>query len=291
MPTSELAQALAKVQAELKPIPRTRKGQRGKYADLAAVEEAVFHLLAGNGLTWITKPTTTEDGRFVLAYALVHGASGEREEGEYPLHGGGNAQQQGSDITYARRYALCAVTGAAPEGEDDDGAAAAQQPGRPGRPRQVERPARQVTRTRVTGPDHERLRDGTVEPTPGDRPAQRTRGPFPDDENPWQDMDQEDRPGTAEGKPVTDLMITYRRMGYNPGTERDLILETSERIIGRSLSIGPHGERTHKNLSFNEARTLKDTLDSTDRARLEDQFAAEDAQNATEATQEEASSD
>ena len=78
---SDVAKALIKVQAELKPIPRTRKGQAGtrkhKYADLADVEEAVFPLLNRAGLAWITKPTTTADGRFVLYYAMVHAATGD----------------------------------------------------------------------------------------------------------------------------------------------------------------------------------------------------------------------
>jgi ERF superfamily len=57
----------------------------------------------------------------VLAYSLVH-ASGEREDGIYPLTGGA-PQEQGSAITYARRYCLCAVTGVAADADDDGQAA------------------------------------------------------------------------------------------------------------------------------------------------------------------------
>ena len=60
----------------------------------------------------------------VLAYVLRHTSGGE-DGGEYPLPSANTpAQQMGSAITYARRYCLLAVTGVAPEDEDDDGASA-----------------------------------------------------------------------------------------------------------------------------------------------------------------------
>jgi hypothetical protein len=120
--TAGIAEALNRLQAELKPIRRNTEGQVGqrkrKYADLAAVTEAVYPLLGKYGLSFSAKPTL-RDGRFVLAYALRH-VSGEEDAGDWPLNGGGS-QQIGSEITYARRYCLCAITGAVPEGEDDDG--------------------------------------------------------------------------------------------------------------------------------------------------------------------------
>lgn len=264
---SELAEALAKVQAELKPIPRNAEGQAGtrkrKYADLAAVSEAVFPLLARAGLVFLAKPTVREDGRFVLAYSLIH-ASGEREDGEYPMHGGGGAQQQGSEVTYARRYALCAITGAAPEGEDDDGAAASRARGGQRAPRPPQRPAAPVTRTRTTGADHERLRHGTVERTPDDRPAQ--RGQLPDDENPWQDVPAEEQPGSAERGQITGIQMAYQKLGFKRD-ERSQAIAASEQIIGRQLT-GPNEGRTHNNLSHVEASKLKDTLDGLTRDDL-----------------------
>jgi hypothetical protein len=120
-----LAAALAKVQASMPTIPRNQTGQarggRYKYADLTAVSAKVMPLLGKNGLAFTARPTVTSDGRFVLAYSLIH-ESGERLDGEYPLQGG-SAQQLGSEITYARRYSFCAVTGATAE-DDDDGAGA-----------------------------------------------------------------------------------------------------------------------------------------------------------------------
>ncbi len=128
--TKSLAQALAMLQMRLPDIKKaqtadvpTKNGgsYRYTYADLAQITRQLMPILGELGLSFIAKPTTTADGRFVLAYRLLH-VSGESEDGEYPLPSSGTPQAVGSAITYARRYCLCAVTGVAPE--DDDGAAA-----------------------------------------------------------------------------------------------------------------------------------------------------------------------
>lgn len=126
--TENLAAALAAFQAELPTIGKGNtasvKSDKGsysyKYADLADVSGKVLPLLAKHGLSFSTKPTLDESGRFVLEYTLRH-SSGESDRGSYPLSTG-TPQQVGSAITYARRYVLCAITGVAPD-QDDDGAA------------------------------------------------------------------------------------------------------------------------------------------------------------------------
>lgn len=132
-----LAAALAQLQADLPDVGKgntaevqgtTKGGQpfkyKYKYADLADVSKAILPKLGPLGLSWITRPTITEAGKFVLAYELLH-VSGDSRTGEYPLQLG-TPQEMGSAITYARRYALCSVTGVAPESDDDDGAHASQ---------------------------------------------------------------------------------------------------------------------------------------------------------------------
>lgn len=123
-----LAAALALVQAKLPKVGKSRTANVGSYsysyADLAQISQAILPLLGAAGLAWITRPTLTHDGRLVLAYALVHGRSGEREEGTYPLPQNGSPQELGSAITFGRRYCLTAVTGVAAEQDDDDGRAA-----------------------------------------------------------------------------------------------------------------------------------------------------------------------
>lgn len=128
---SELAKALAEFQANLPHVSKagtaevqTKTGGRYSYtfADLADVSAAALPLLGKYGLSFSSKPTLTDEGRFVLRYSLRH-SSGESDGGDYPLPTNAPPQELGSAITYGRRYCLCAVTGIAPD-DDDDGAAA-----------------------------------------------------------------------------------------------------------------------------------------------------------------------
>lgn len=129
---SPLTGAIAAVQADLPVVGKdhqaTVKSDKGsytyKYANLANVNAAILPLLSKHGLAWTTRPTLDESGKFVLKYELRH-VSGEKLEGAYPLPTTTRPQEMGSAITYARRYTLCAVTGLAPE-EDDDNASVAE---------------------------------------------------------------------------------------------------------------------------------------------------------------------
>lgn len=153
-----LAAALAAFQLAL---PKIGKGNTAKvtsdkgnysykYADLSDVSAAVLPALAAHGLSFSSKPTLTEDGRFVLAYVLRHEVDGE-DAGTYPLPATGTPQSIGSAISYARRYVLSAVTGVAPD-EDDDGQAASTHqsytaPAAPRRQAPYQRPAETPTET------------------------------------------------------------------------------------------------------------------------------------------------
>jgi hypothetical protein len=128
-----LAAALAALQADMPKVVKdktarvpTKNGGEYtyKYSDLSTVSEALLPILGKYGLSFSAKPTMTDSHIFVLHYLLRH-ASGEADEGFYPLPDPttNGAQAIGSAITYARRYALCAVTGLAAD-VDDDGAAA-----------------------------------------------------------------------------------------------------------------------------------------------------------------------
>lgn len=130
-----LFEALARFQMDL---PKIAKGETAnvptkqggsysyKYADLTDVSAAVLPKLGALGVAFLARPTTQEGGKFGLAYSLVH-VSGDREDGFYELNiHGMTPQQVGGMITYARRYCLCAATGIAPGGDDDDAQAANQ---------------------------------------------------------------------------------------------------------------------------------------------------------------------
>lgn len=127
---SEIAKALTAFHTDL---PKVGKGStnpafKSKYADLADIVSVVLPALAKQGLAWITTPRVTDDG-FVLEYELRH-TSGEAVTGSWPLPDPEKAtpQQMGSAVTYGKRYALSAVTGIAPD-EDDDGNHASAGPG------------------------------------------------------------------------------------------------------------------------------------------------------------------
>lgn len=126
-----IAEALAAFQSEL---PAIKKGNTAKiptksgssfayaYADLTDITEKAFPLLTKHGLSFAAMPRMMAEF-FVLHYELKH-VSGETLEGDYPLPRTGTPQEFGSAITYARRYALTAITGIAPGGDDDDAKAA-----------------------------------------------------------------------------------------------------------------------------------------------------------------------
>ncbi len=147
LPHRNLASALAAFHAEL---PKVGKGAlnpafKSKYADLADIVAAVLPKLAVQGLAWMTTPTMNEDG-FVLHYELRHEA-GESITGSWPLPDPTKStpQQLGSAVTYAKRYTLSAVTGIAPD-EDDDGNAASAK----GAPKAERQPAPQIIDGAVT---------------------------------------------------------------------------------------------------------------------------------------------
>jgi hypothetical protein len=219
-----LAAALAKFQASLPRIGKDSTADAGTYrydyAGLDAVARHVMPLLGENGLAFATFPTI-HHGRFALIYSLLH-ESGERLDGVYPLAERGTPQQRGSEITYARRYTLLAVTGVAPGGDDDDGAAAG---------------------TGETPPRKAQRQD------PGPPTAQPRRPAPPSPDGPIGTV-----PGTATRKQLTKLGATFSDLGFTTG-EREQRLTVASQITGRELA-------TSADLSASEASHLIDTLTS-----------------------------
>ena len=131
MKTSEtlgqFAEAMAKVQAELKPAQMNAKNPflKNKYADLADVVAACQKLSASHGLATVQMPFSYDNGVGITT-RIIH-TSGEWVEGEvtFPLYeekGISMAQAAGKLITYARRYALASAFGVVAD-EDADGTA------------------------------------------------------------------------------------------------------------------------------------------------------------------------
>jgi len=117
-----MAKAFAQIEGAVK--GKTNPAFRSKYADLAAVVDAVKPALAEHGL-WFRQITHPADGG-VCVETIIHHSSGEMLPCG-PLFvpaSKQDAQGFGSALTYCRRYSLMAAFGV--PAEDDDGNAAVQ---------------------------------------------------------------------------------------------------------------------------------------------------------------------
>ena len=126
---TELAKALAMAQSEIKGAAKdsTNPHFKTKYADLASVWDACREPLTKNGLS-VAQSTRMEGNAVVVITMLLH-SSGEYIRGEISLPPTKpDPQGHGSAITYARRYALAAMVGIAPEDDDGVGASAPANP-------------------------------------------------------------------------------------------------------------------------------------------------------------------
>lgn len=261
--TESLTVALAALQMRLPRIGKSetaivqpKAGGRAygyRYANLATVSEAVLPLLGALGLSFTALPTLTGDGRFVLNYALRH-VSGEEIAGSYPLPSPVEKGPQilGSAITYARRYCLCAVTGAAPADDDDDAEAAQRADGLP-----VNKDG-SLSRSRTT--DEEKDAAGVMtsaqqkehtalgKPDPLAGPVE--RGPAPDAAQ-WETA-PEDQPGSLTDQQLRALHVAFAKIRVNDRADR---LAKVAQIIGRSVE-------SSKELSYREAGRVLAELDS-----------------------------
>jgi hypothetical protein len=138
MDIAKLAAALAKAQGKIEGAVKDRKNDyfSSKYADLASVWDACRGPLSENGLSVVQFPCEAPPGHVGLITTLLH------ESGEYmtekffmPVKDSTNPQAVGSALTYARRYALSAAVGIAPEEDDGNAASAA-----PAKPQKVQGP-------------------------------------------------------------------------------------------------------------------------------------------------------
>lgn len=131
-------EAMLAVQSELtNPIKSaTNPHFKSKYATLPDIRDMITPILAKHGLYCI-QPVQTGDMGAYLETNIIFAPTGEKAVSIMPLMlDKQTAQGMGSAITYARRYALCAILNIAAD-DDDDGNAASQpkpeQKGMPGR--------------------------------------------------------------------------------------------------------------------------------------------------------------
>lgn len=117
---AELATALAKAQGAMDSATKSNVNPhfKSRYADLAAVRDAMREPFAANGLS-VVQGLRTVQGGIEVETVLFH-SSGQsiRETLMVPV-ARMDAQGLGSGATYGRRYALMSMIGLA--SEDDDG--------------------------------------------------------------------------------------------------------------------------------------------------------------------------
>lgn len=106
-------------------VKKTVNGYNYKYADLAAIHEE----LERQGITYYQYTEYCPEAEFDYVYTVIKYSDGKESKplrGCRVLYGDGKmkslAQEQGSGLTYARRYSLLMALGWA--SEDDDGATA-----------------------------------------------------------------------------------------------------------------------------------------------------------------------
>jgi len=117
----QIATALVKAQKQFGPALKTSTNPhfRSKYADLAAVVEAVIDALNDNGIAMIQALHECNDG-VIVSTTFIHESGEVIDCGKLHVPAAKqDPQGYGSALTYARRYSLMAAAGIAPE--DDDG--------------------------------------------------------------------------------------------------------------------------------------------------------------------------
>ena len=115
--------AFAAAQAQMGSAFKNAKNPflKNKYADLTAIQNAVYPAFHANGFVIMQSPGKDEFGPFVeTTFAHI---SGDKYSGKVYLEYKANDMQSlGGAITYARRYGLASISGVPIE--DDDGNAA-----------------------------------------------------------------------------------------------------------------------------------------------------------------------
>lgn len=118
--TTELFDDLLAAQMAMPPLHKTAENPfyHNKYVPLEAVLDAVLPILNAHNFVLLQQPSTV-DGKPALTTTLFH-RSGERlTETMLLCMKDATPQEQGSGLTYARRYALLATLGLTADVDDD----------------------------------------------------------------------------------------------------------------------------------------------------------------------------
>lgn len=164
-----LVEALAAFQADLPDVKfdKVNPAFKSKYATLEAVTKAVLPKLAEHGFAF-SVGSFVDNGLLVVDAHLIH-ETGESRSFQFPVTET-NPQKIGGTITYARRYALAALTGIVADEDDDGNAASAPAPKavQQAQARKQEAPARPAEKA---GSARDKIRTEWVDTGKSDRDA------------------------------------------------------------------------------------------------------------------------
>ena len=234
-PPASLAEALAALQAQMPAVGKHASGKVSgtskagnqfeytyHYAPGEDITPKLYPLMAAVGLSFSARPdlifaTGTDRTLFVLRYELRH-VSGESAAASYPLPDPDRygPQDLGKAITYARRYALCALVGLFPGGDDSDANGMQEKPGPAAAVAPAQRKAEQQARSTPPAARQRRIAEERARhDDAGHDPAKVTRrkyNPAMDgssragaDNDPWEGRPPDEReqaPGT-----INDLQL------------------------------------------------------------------------------------
>jgi hypothetical protein len=161
--TKELLAAIFEVQANVGPVKKnaTNPHYKSHYATLDSVWATLAPHLAEQGLVVAQTGSHNVHGATLITECR-HVDTGQFVRSELPLYGGKtDPQGVGSAMTYARRYALCAMFGLMLA--DDDGNAASSPPKQHQRPTQSN-PAPRATQNTNPAPNRAQNERGGVNP-------------------------------------------------------------------------------------------------------------------------------
>lgn len=123
---TDAIKAFIKAQSEMGAALKSAKNPffKSNYADLSAVQSAVYPPFHANGFAIVQTGGADEHGQYIETRFIHQAAAPDMFTSRvYLAFKSGDMQSLGSAITYARRYGLCAVSGVPLE--DDDGNRAA----------------------------------------------------------------------------------------------------------------------------------------------------------------------
>ena len=186
---------------------------------------------------------------FIVYYAAAYRTPDDPRPGigaAWEPYPGQTPYTAGSELMNAETSAWGRAIVAALAGDSKKGVASRQEV----KARRAEREDPAV-RPRVTGAEHERLRNGTVEPVPEDRRAQ--RGPLGTGDDKWAGqpagslpVNPEDKPGSVSRPQSRAMHAAFGQLGI---TGRDDRLAVTAQITGRAVG-------TSSDLSYAEADGL-----------------------------------